>query len=94
MSLESDVRRAVRAKEWLSNPMYDEAWEALRMAYLKALEDLPLADEKGRQEIHHGLAAMKKVKSYIARAVEDGKIAAADLQRQSVMSKVKQMVGR
>lgn len=93
-SLQKDLVRAQRAKEWLSNPIYAESWEAARLAALAKLEDLPLQDEKGRQEIHHMLSAMKKVRAYIERAVNDGKIAAVELEAMRPMDKVKRMFGR
>lgn len=71
--------RARRAQEWLDNQLYKEAWEALRSAALTKLEELPLQDEAGRTEIHHMLSVMKKVRSYIQRAVEDGKFAQLEL---------------
>lgn len=86
-----DTKRAQRAKEWLANPIYAEAWEAARLAALAKLEDLPLQDKDGREEIHHMLSAMKKVRAYIERAVQDGKLAEFELQSQKPMEKVKRM---
>jgi hypothetical protein len=90
----TDLQRAQRAKDWLSNPLYLEAWEAARMAGLAKLEDLPLQDRDGREEIHHMLSAMKKVKAYIDRAVQDGKLASIELESQKLSSKVRKFVGR
>jgi hypothetical protein len=72
--------RARRAQEWLDNQIYKESWEAARMAALAKLEELPLQDDAGRTEIHHMLSAMKKVRAYIERAVQDGKLAAVELE--------------
>lgn len=89
--LRAELQRAQRAKEWLSNPIYAEAWEAARTAALTKLEDLPLQDKDGREEIHHMLSAMKKVRAYIERAVQDGKLAAVELASHKPLEKVKRM---
>ena len=81
-SLIEEQARARRAQEWLDNQLYKDAWQALRMKSLEALENLPLQDSAGREEIHHMLSVMKKVQGFIERAVQDGKIAALELERQ------------
>jgi hypothetical protein len=78
--LREEQTRARRAHEWLDNPIYKESWEAARLAALAKLEELPLQDAAGREEIHHMLSAMKKVRAYIERAVQDGKLASVELE--------------
>lgn len=92
--LRTDLSRAQRAKEWLENPLYAEAWEAARMVALAKLEDLPLQDKDGREEIHHMLSGMKKVRAYIERAVQDGKLAKVELESARLSNKVRRFVGR
>jgi hypothetical protein len=79
-SLIEDQARARRAQEWLDNQIYKEAWEAMRMTALSKLEDLPLQDSAGREEIHHMLAVMRKVRAYIQKTVEKGKAASIELE--------------
>jgi hypothetical protein len=81
-SMIEEQARARRAQEWLDNQIYKESWQTLRMKALEALESLPLQDAAGREEIHHMLSVMKKVQRLIERAVEDGKIATLELERQ------------
>ncbi len=52
------------------------------MVALAKLEDLPLQDKDGREEIHHMLSAMKKVRGYIEKAVQNGKLADMELAQQ------------
>lgn len=79
IKLKEEVIRGSRAKEWLGNPLYEEAWEALRAKSLEALENLPLSDEAGRQEIHHMLSVMRKVKNHIKTVAETGTMARLQL---------------
>jgi hypothetical protein len=82
MSLELDAARGQQAKFLLENPIYQEAIESVRSAIIAAWSDAPLRDTEGHHELKLMLKLLKDLEANINRAVNDGKLAQIEIERQ------------
>lgn len=82
MNLELDVTRAQQAKHLLDNPIYQESIKSVREAIIKAWSDAPIRDVDGQHELKLMLKLLTDLENNILRAVNDGKLAQIEIERQ------------
>lgn len=82
MSLEQDINRAQQAKFLLDNPIYQEAIEGVRSAIITAWSNAPIRDVDGQHELKLMLKLLTDLENNILRAVNDGKLAQIEIERQ------------
>lgn len=87
----SDISRAHRAEELLSNPLYIEAITAMQAAMFEQFNDTKLADEKERHELWQRMQLLKQFQSKFESVVKQGKKAQETL---SLLEKAKAAVRR
>lgn len=68
------TQRAQFAANLLSNPVFDEAFNAVRTAYLEKMVSLPLDDVAERDRLYHCVHALADVKTVLTICVNEGKI--------------------
>jgi hypothetical protein len=83
VSIQSDLDRGTRAERLLNDPMLTEAFESVKAAILLAWASAPMRDREGAHELKLMLKLLSDVRSALEVALADGKIAAAELQRQN-----------
>lgn len=76
MSDQAKLDRGARAEALLRNELFNEAFSSVREHYLKKLEDWPLSDSDGAQQLRMMLQLLRDVRATIDSAVRDGKVAA------------------
>lgn len=87
--------RGIKAEKLLADPLVNEAFETVAKAIHDQWEACPLRDAAGQHELKLMLKLLGEVKAVFELAVADGKVAAADIQREreKVLSP-KQWMGR
>ena len=64
--------RGEDAKRLLEDPMFDEAFEEVKAAYMDALMQCPRRDAEGRGYLLDGLKVLDLVKQHLSWAVSTG----------------------
>lgn len=72
-----DVRRAENVRQLLSNPVYEEAWDAIRQRLLLLLETAQT--DEGTLKAKLALGLLTDLKLHWTRIVGDGAIAAQQI---------------
>jgi hypothetical protein len=83
MSLALDIDRAHKADKLLKDEMLTEAFGLVRQAIIDRWEATPLRDQEGAHELKLQLKLLSDVRANLEQAVNDGKLAAAELKTQS-----------
>lgn len=74
------IERGQQAQEVLRNPMVEEAFEAMRAAYIAVLESLPVKDDLGRFRCTEALKQVKFIRTHLETAIAEGELAKGDVQ--------------
>jgi hypothetical protein len=74
------IDRAQKAERILNDPTYQESFELVRQALLAKFEAAPLTDAEGIQMIRLCMKLLKDVKANLDTAVQDGKLAAFEIE--------------
>lgn len=82
MSLTKDLDRAQHAKQLLDNPVYQESIANVRSAIIAAWSNAPVRDVEGQHELKLMLKLLTDLENNITRAINDGKIAQIEIERQ------------
>lgn len=80
MSLQADLDRGQRAERLLNDPMLTEAFALVKQAIVESWEAAPLRDKDGAHELKLMLKLLGDVRANLEQALQDGKLAAAELQ--------------
>lgn len=83
MSLEVDVERGRKADRLLQDPMLNEAFDLVHQAIHERWEACPLRDRDGAHELRLQLKTLNDVRANLEQAIQDGKLAAAELKTQN-----------
>lgn len=87
MTLQTDIDRGQKALRLLEDPTLIEAFELVRQAIHERWETAPIRDRDGAHELKLQLKLLNDVRANLEQAVNDGKLAAAELKTQNnVMS--------
>lgn len=76
----NDIERGSHAEKLLSDPLLIEAFESKRVQLLLSLEDLPMTDAVGAEQIRLSLKLLKGLRADLEGYVRDGKVAAQKLE--------------
>lgn len=77
--LEANIRRGTRAKELLSDELFNEAWNSYEQQLTTAwMESLP-SQEREREHIYVALAILRRVKANLHDILNTGEIAEREL---------------
>ena len=79
IKLSQELGRAAEAQEILSNPIFADAIEKLKLAYTDAWLNSPARDEEGREKIYQFMQALKSVEEHLVSVVQTGELAKAQL---------------
>lgn len=69
------LERGAEAERLLQHPMVIEAFAHSRESILKALEDWPIEDAKGAEQLRLSLKILTSVRHHFERVLRDGKVA-------------------
>lgn len=81
MNLADQRERGQKADKLLKDPLFDEAFGEVRQVLIEAWEQTPVRDKEGAHELKLMLKLLGDVRAILERAITDGKIAAAELER-------------
>lgn len=87
----SDISRAHRAEELLSNPLYIEAVTAMQAAMFEQFNDTKLIEERERHELWQRMQLMKQFQGKFESIVKQGVKAQETL---TLLEKGKQLINR
>lgn len=82
MNIREDIDRGAKAEKLLSDEMLVEAFELVRAAIIEKWESAPMRDRDGAHELKLMLKLLGDVRANLEQAVNDGKLAAAELKQQ------------
>lgn len=68
------IERANRAQAVLDNPLYDDAYNLVRLAIIDQIEKLPLADVSKAEDLRKCLKLLRDVKANLTEVLNSGKI--------------------
>ena len=83
MTLRDDIDRGAKAERLLADPMLVESFDLVRTAIIEKWESTPLRDRDGAHELKLMLKLLGDVRANLEQAVNDGKLAAAELRQQA-----------
>lgn len=83
MSLKEELNRGIKAEKLLKDETLTEAFDLVRKAIHEQWESSPIRDKDGAHELKLMLKLLGDVRANLEQALTDGKLAAAELQRQS-----------
>ena len=90
------INRADQAQRIMDDPMVKEAFQATEDAITEAWKDMPARDVEGREHLHRLLQAQRRFQSVFRIAMEEGKVAKAELraeeERKSLLTRVKERI--
>lgn len=87
---QSDITRAERAQELLSNPLYIEAIQSMEAAMFATFEDTKLEDADRRHELWQRMQLLKQFKGKFESIVRQGDKARQTL---TLLEKSKKLIG-
>lgn len=68
------IERANRAQAVLDNPLYDDAYNLVRLAIIDQIEKLPLADVSKAEDLRKCLKLLRDVRANLTEVLNSGKI--------------------
>lgn len=92
-SPEEELIRAGKADQILSEPVFQDAVNAMREALIMGITQSAFVDEKLREKLCHRLALLEALLSQLRSEIETGKLAEAMLRHKSVGERIKDFIG-
>lgn len=77
------MERGEKAAKLLNDPMMVDAFKAVRGAIVDRWAEAPLRDKEGAHELKLMLKLLTDVQSYLERAVNEGRFAAAEIEQKN-----------
>ena len=87
MSLNDDLQRGRIAASLLENAVYVESVATVRDAIIKQWESCPVRDVEGQHELKLMLKLLNDLQANIKTAMETGKLAKIEVERESKLSR-------
>lgn len=81
MTNENAIARAKQAEQIVNDPLVIEILDALERKWLDAIVSSPVDDTEGREGAYRMLKSMQQFRGAFVSIMDDGKIAAAELER-------------
>lgn len=78
----NDLERGIHAEKLLSDETLALAFEQMRQALLKQIEESPIEDHSGVEKLRISLKLLRGVRANLEHAVRDGKVAAYRLEEE------------
>lgn len=78
---EKQIQRGEEASRILNSQVFADAFENVRLAYVRTWEGLPTADVENAQDVHRRLKALADVRKALETHVQTGKLAQKALTR-------------
>lgn len=94
MTIEQDLQRAQHAKRLLDDSLLTEAFEQIRVFYMREWEASPARDAEGREKLWLMLKLLERVKGHLHVVLDGGKLAAKQLETQEKTTQRKKKVTR
>lgn len=82
------IERGERAARILNDEIFKDAFESVRQALLTKFESAPVADTEGMTKIRLCLKLLNDVRANIEATMNDGKVAAFELEEQKRVAKL------
>ena len=89
MTPEETVDRAARAQRLREDRLLTEAFDGVKAAWLDALLTSAYGQAELREHCYRNIAALEEVKGALFRFVQDGKIAAAEIEAREKKAKAR-----
>lgn len=93
IELQKAVTRAQRAESLVKNDLLDEAFRALEQSYIDFWRLTKPEDQLAREKAFIAINIVGKVKDHLARVIENGRLAQADLNKLHADSERKKRFG-
>jgi len=87
------INRAIKAEALLNDATLTEAFANVRLGILRKIEEAPLRDHDGVHELKLMLKLLHDVRANLTRAVNDGKMAEVQIERENRFTRARKMVG-
>jgi len=81
MTDRSDIDKGIKAEALLNDPVLIGAFDGVRDAILRQIEQAPMRDREGVHELKLMLKLLQDVKANLNKAAQDGKLSQAVVQR-------------
>jgi hypothetical protein len=92
-ALNKAVSRAARAQKLLDDELLKEAHEAIERDLIRAWITSEPRDNDGRERVWNAVQANRKHKDFLTKAVNDGKLAQAELKQLAETAERKKRFG-
>ena len=86
----NELERSARAKELLENPVFKEAFSAVRNELISGIETCPIGDVDMQHDLTLSLQLMKRIRGKLERWVEDGKLESKKIEQEGLMERMRQ----
>lgn len=87
MTPQEELRRGELARQVIENEIYTEAWKSVREGIISAWESAPIRDKEGQNELKLMLKLLNDVRRNVETAMNTGKMAKIQIERESLMQK-------
>lgn len=78
----NDLERGIHAEKLLGDETLSAAFEQMRQALLKQIEESPIEDHSGVEKLRISLKLLRGVRANLEHAVRNGKVAAYRLEEE------------
>lgn len=93
MMPKDQISRAAKAQALLDDATLTEAFANVRNAILRKIEEAPLRDHEGVHELKLMLKLLGDVRANLGKALNDGKMAEVQIERESKFAKARKLMG-
>ena len=87
MTPDEELRRGELARQVIENEIYAEAWQSVRDGIISAWESAPIRDKEGQNELKLMLKLLTDVRRNIETVMNTGKMAAVQIERESMFKR-------
>lgn len=85
------IKRAKDAERILNDPLYVESFELTKQAIFQKIEQTPIRDSEGLMQLRLCLKLLSDVRTNLTQILNDGKIAAFEIEEKKRLAKVRNM---
>lgn len=83
MSLEAELSKGLRAKQFIESEIYKDAFHKVRQGILDTWAESPIRDTEGQHELRLMLKLMDDINSNIVSMINTGKMAEKQIEQES-----------
>jgi hypothetical protein len=89
MTPEKEVQRGHQAQAILDDPLYQEAFDAVRKEITRQWQNSPARDAEGREKLWLSSKLLDRLEAHLTSVMESGKLAKATLAQRAGLSATK-----